>query len=94
MFIVFDELFFIVDKLPFYKKSAPRMSLDEISNALRGAMGLTDLSLAQLSRRTGLSYNKLRRFLKGNNKSLVFAELSELSLELTGKALEVRPASR
>jgi len=93
MFFVFDELFFIVDKLLFCLKSAPRMSIDEISNDLRGAMGLTDLSLAQLSRRTGVSYNKLRRFLK-ENKSLVFVELSALSLELTGKALEVRPASR
>ena len=93
MFFIFDELFFIVDKLLFYKKSAPRMSLDEISNALRRAMGLTDLSLAQLSRRTEISYNKLRRFHK-DNKHLVFADLSALSLELTGEALEVRPASK
>ena len=69
------------------------MSLDDISNNLREGMDKTDLSVSQLTRRTGVSYNKLRRFLK-DNKPLAFAELSALSLELTGEDLEVRQASK
>ena len=52
---------------------------------LRELLEATDLNLSQLSRRTKVSYDKLRRFSK-HEKSLSLEDAELLHIELTGKS--------
>ena len=51
---------------------------------LRELLDATDLNLRQLSRRTGVSYDKLWRFSR-HEKSLSLEDAELLHIELTGK---------
>lgn len=51
---------------------------------LRELLGATDLNLKQLSRRTGVPYNKIWRFSQ-REKSLSLEDAEALHIELTGE---------
>lgn len=61
-----------------------------VFHRLRDLISATDLNLSQLSRRTGVPYAKLRRFVK-KKKSLSLEDAEALHLELTGTTFITTP---